>query len=217
PGRPRAADARPGEHAQVRGRRPADELRHLLGRRGRRGLVARRGSRDPRGDRLRRAAFARAHAPAASAASCTRARPDPRMKYLRSFGLFWWNFVVGDDWRVAAGLAVALALTWLLERADVTAWWLLPVAVGILLGESVRRESRSRERRRDPWQRRRGGDEVVRAGERPRVAGERVARPGCEPRHVLEHRLERPALPAEADEHRPVVGHRAVRHVAAKD
>jgi len=72
------------------------------------------------------------------------------MRYLRSFGLFWWDFVVGDDWRIAAGLAVALALTWLLERADVTAWWLLPVAVGLLLAESVRREARSSEQRRDP-------------------------------------------------------------------
>jgi hypothetical protein len=64
------------------------------------------------------------------------------MKYLRSFGLFWWNFVVGDDWRVAAGLAVALGLTWLLERNDVSAWWLLPVAVGLVLAESLRREAR---------------------------------------------------------------------------
>jgi hypothetical protein len=38
------------------------------------------------------------------------------MKYLRSFGLFWWDFVVGDDWRVAVGLAVALALTRVLRR-----------------------------------------------------------------------------------------------------
>ena len=33
------------------------------------------------------------------------------MRYLRSFGRFWWNFIVGDDWRVAAGVAVALGLT----------------------------------------------------------------------------------------------------------
>jgi undecaprenyl pyrophosphate phosphatase UppP len=72
------------------------------------------------------------------------------MRHLRSFGLFWWNFVVGDDPRVAVGLAVALALTWLLERADVTAWWLLPIAVGLVLAESVRREARSAEERRNP-------------------------------------------------------------------
>ena len=65
------------------------------------------------------------------------------MKYLRSFALFWWNFVVGDDWRVAAGLAVALAATWALAHNDVNAWWLLPVAVALILVESVRRESRS--------------------------------------------------------------------------
>jgi hypothetical protein len=65
------------------------------------------------------------------------------MKYLRSFALFWWNFVVGDDWRVAAGLAVALGATWALAHNDVNAWWLLPVAVALILVESVRRESRS--------------------------------------------------------------------------
>jgi hypothetical protein len=65
------------------------------------------------------------------------------MKYLLSFARFWWNFIVGDDWRVAAGLAVAFALTWLLEREGISAWWLLPLAVAILLVESVRREARS--------------------------------------------------------------------------
>jgi len=65
------------------------------------------------------------------------------MRYVRSFALFWWNFVVGDDWRVAAGLAVALGATWVLAHHDVNAWWLLPVAVALILVESARRESRS--------------------------------------------------------------------------
>jgi hypothetical protein len=64
------------------------------------------------------------------------------MSRLRSFARFWWDFVVGDDPRVAAGLAGALVLTWLLEHEGVSAWWLLPIAVGLLLAESVRRESR---------------------------------------------------------------------------
>jgi uncharacterized membrane protein YhhN len=64
------------------------------------------------------------------------------VRYIRSFALFWWNFVVGDDWRVAAGLAVALAGTWLLAHHGVNAWWLLPLAVALILVESVRRESR---------------------------------------------------------------------------
>jgi hypothetical protein len=67
------------------------------------------------------------------------------MRFLRSFARFWWNFVVGDDWRVAAGLAGVLALTWLLTSNDVNAWWLLPLAVAFLLVGSVFRESRSSE------------------------------------------------------------------------
>jgi hypothetical protein len=64
------------------------------------------------------------------------------MTYLRSFGRFWWNFVVGDDWRVAAGVAVALAVTYLLAHEGVNAWWLLPAAVGVVLSESLRRAVR---------------------------------------------------------------------------
>ena len=65
------------------------------------------------------------------------------MKYVVAFLRFWWDFIVGDDWRVAVGLALALGLTWLLERGNVAAWWLLPLAVSLLLAESVRREARN--------------------------------------------------------------------------
>jgi len=65
------------------------------------------------------------------------------MKYVAAFGRFWWDFIVGDDWRVAVGLAVSLALVWFLAHKGVNAWWLLPVAVALLLVESVRREARS--------------------------------------------------------------------------
>jgi hypothetical protein len=64
------------------------------------------------------------------------------MRYIRSFGLFWWDFIVGDDWRVALGVGVALALTALLTHDGVNAWWLLPIAVALLLADSVRRASR---------------------------------------------------------------------------
>ena len=64
------------------------------------------------------------------------------MTFLRRFLRFWWDFVVGDDWRVAVGLAVAIAATWQLEQAGIAAWWLLPLAVVLLLAASVRREVR---------------------------------------------------------------------------
>jgi hypothetical protein len=46
-------------------------------------------------------------------------------------GVKWWldTFVIGDDWRVAARIALALLATWGLVAADVLAWWLMPVAV----------------------------------------------------------------------------------------
>ena len=61
------------------------------------------------------------------------------MKYLRSFGRVWWDFIVGDDWIVAAGVGVALALTAVLAHNGVNAWWLLPVAIVLLLANSLRR------------------------------------------------------------------------------
>jgi hypothetical protein len=64
------------------------------------------------------------------------------MRYLRSFGRFWWNFIVGDDWRVALGVAAALGLTYLLAHDGVDAWWLLPVAVALVLAGSLVRATR---------------------------------------------------------------------------
>jgi hypothetical protein len=61
---------------------------------------------------------------------------------IRSFLAFWYDFIVGDDWRVAAGVVLALALTAGLAHSGVNAWWLVPVAVVLLLGYSVRRAAR---------------------------------------------------------------------------
>ena len=55
------------------------------------------------------------------------------MRWLKSFGLFWWDFIVGDDWIVAAAVIAGLALTALLTHAGINAWWLLPLlAVGLI-------------------------------------------------------------------------------------
>jgi hypothetical protein len=64
------------------------------------------------------------------------------VSHVKAFGRFWWNFIVGDDWQVAAGVAVALLLTWLLVAAGANPWWLLPLAVVLLLGWSLWRASR---------------------------------------------------------------------------
>jgi hypothetical protein len=65
------------------------------------------------------------------------------MSRLAAFGRFWWEFVIGDDWLVAALVAVAIGATAALAAAGVTAWWLLPLAVLLVLWVSLRRAIRS--------------------------------------------------------------------------
>jgi len=65
---------------------------------------------------------------------------------LRAFTAGVWDFVVGDDWRTAAGVVLVLGLVALLAAAGVGAWWLMPPAVVGLLALSIRRELRARER-----------------------------------------------------------------------
>jgi len=62
---------------------------------------------------------------------------------LGRFGRFWWDFVIGDDWLVAALVIVAIGATAALAAAGVAAWWLLPLAVPVVLWLSLRRAIRS--------------------------------------------------------------------------
>jgi hypothetical protein len=64
---------------------------------------------------------------------------------LRAFGAFAYDFVIGDDWRVAVGVAVALAVTyWLSHATKVATWWLVPVALVVLLPLTLWRAVRKR-------------------------------------------------------------------------
>jgi hypothetical protein len=65
---------------------------------------------------------------------------------LRAFGHFWYDFVIGDDWQVAAGVVTALAVTYGVSRTGVPAWWVLPLAVAVLLPTSLWRVARARSR-----------------------------------------------------------------------
>jgi hypothetical protein len=65
------------------------------------------------------------------------------MSRLAAFGRFWWDFVIGDDWLVAVLVAVAIGATAALAAVSVTAWWLLPLAVLLVLWLSLRRAIRS--------------------------------------------------------------------------
>ena len=50
-----------------------------------------------------------------------------------------WEFVVGDDWVVALGVIVALGVTAIVAAAGLAAWWIMALAVPLLLALSLRR------------------------------------------------------------------------------
>ena len=53
-----------------------------------------------------------------------------------------WDFVVGDDWRTALGVVVAIGLTAAVAAAGISAWWVMALVVPLLLGLSLRRAAR---------------------------------------------------------------------------
>jgi hypothetical protein len=63
---------------------------------------------------------------------------------IKAFAAFWYDFVIGDDWLVAAGVVIALAVTYGVSRTSVPAWWLLPLALALLLPVSLWRATRKR-------------------------------------------------------------------------
>jgi hypothetical protein len=64
------------------------------------------------------------------------------VRRIGAFGRFWWDFVVGDDWLSAVGVAIGLGATAAVAADGVAAWWLLPVAVAVVLYASLRRAAR---------------------------------------------------------------------------
>ena len=64
------------------------------------------------------------------------------MKYIGRFFRFWYDFIVGDDWWVAAGVVAAIGLTALVAHRGFAAWWLMVVLVIVVLIGSVRRGAR---------------------------------------------------------------------------
>ncbi len=50
-----------------------------------------------------------------------------------------WEFVVGEDWRVALGVVVTLGAIALVAAVGVPAWWIGPVAILAILHRSIGR------------------------------------------------------------------------------
>ncbi|MGH3640327.1 MAG: hypothetical protein ACRDUX_15010 [Mycobacterium sp.] len=65
------------------------------------------------------------------------------MNKVRAFFAFWYDFIIGDDWRVALSITVALAATIAVNRLTGTApWWIVLVAVIAILPISIFRATR---------------------------------------------------------------------------
>jgi hypothetical protein len=52
------------------------------------------------------------------------------MKYVISFLMFWYDFIVGDDWRLAVGAVVGLFICgYGYDIWHLNLWWLMPLVV----------------------------------------------------------------------------------------
>ena len=63
-------------------------------------------------------------------------------RWTKAVVLFLVDYVIGDDWTVAALLALGLLVAWRLVEADIAAWWVLPPAVLGANVQSLRRAVR---------------------------------------------------------------------------
>jgi hypothetical protein len=73
------------------------------------------------------------------------------VRLVKGFGRFWWDFIVGDDWRIAAGVVVVLAAGALLVAdtsvpdgvvAALVAVGIVAVAIGSIAASALRARGR---------------------------------------------------------------------------
>jgi hypothetical protein len=69
------------------------------------------------------------------------------MRLVAGFARFWWDFIVGDDWRIAAGVVLVLGTGALLVSAarasdslvaTLTAVGIMLVAIGSIVAAALR-------------------------------------------------------------------------------
>ena len=69
------------------------------------------------------------------------------IRFAKGFGRFWWDFIVGDDWRIAAGVLVVLTAGALLVAntsapdglvAALVAVGIVAVAIGSIAASALR-------------------------------------------------------------------------------
>ena len=72
------------------------------------------------------------------------------MTHVRTFFRFWYDFIVGDAWEIAAGIVVVLVIGALLARSDAVPAAAIPPLMGLgiilVVGGSIVAEARRRAR-----------------------------------------------------------------------
>jgi hypothetical protein len=73
------------------------------------------------------------------------------VRFVKGFARFWWDFIVGDDWRIAAGVVVVLTAGALLVAntdapdglvAALVAVGIVAVAIGSIAASALRARRR---------------------------------------------------------------------------
>jgi hypothetical protein len=59
------------------------------------------------------------------------------VSFLVGIARFLYQFIFGDDWRVAVVILLGLAATGTLARRGVQAWWLVPLLAIVMTGFSL--------------------------------------------------------------------------------
>jgi hypothetical protein len=72
------------------------------------------------------------------------------MKPLTTFARFWYDFIVGDDWKIAAGTVAAIAVAAIAAGDGLNIWWVLLLTVSALLAVSVSHAARMKPVSQDP-------------------------------------------------------------------
>lgn len=68
------------------------------------------------------------------------------MRYLTGFVMFWYDFIVGDAWEVAAGVLLSLVVSWVLIQGGLNgaAGLVLVLGIAAALGGSLAWQARGR-------------------------------------------------------------------------
>ncbi len=66
------------------------------------------------------------------------------LRWIRAFGIFWWDFLVGDTPELFVGMIVVVGIAFLVHRDRVLAVVLVPaLAVMVLIASTIRGRRRA--------------------------------------------------------------------------